>query len=324
MALEWWVSNIAAQFPMSICLCIIVIIITPDDDSFAQYVAWASGDKKVQYPPSWDPKAKAYTTAGSFDEFAVYGNRFYNDESIREKIDQMYKDNIKTIISRRNTVNGALYREDPAILAWELCNEPQYPPAWWVDDVAGYIRGLGVSQLITTGIEAKYDLQDFQNAHTSSHIDFTTSHFWCENWGIYDPEDKTNSSLEKTQKAVSEFMRKVTSWSQELGKPHIMEEFGMARDAHLGPKYSEKTSTTHRDAYFSTIFRVTEELAMQSKISGTAFWAWGGQATESATENQYGVKHIGDPPHETPFWYSVLSSDESTKDIIKTHSSRFL
>lgn len=124
--------------------------------------------------------------------------------------------------------------------------------------------------------------------------------------------------------AVSEFMHKVTSWSQELGKPHIMEEFGMARDAHLGPKYSEKTSTAHRDEYFSSIYQVAEELSVQGKISGTAFWAWGGQATELAHANQYGVKHIGDPPHETPFWYSVLSSDNSTKDIIKGHASRFV
>ncbi|KAI8579925.1 hypothetical protein K450DRAFT_174240 [Umbelopsis ramanniana AG] len=291
---------------------------------FAQYVAWASDDKEVQYPPSWDPVAKAYTTAGSFDDFAKYGCRFYNDETIRGKIDTMFKDNIKTIVSRRNTINGTLYSEDSSILAWELCNEPQFPPAWWVDDVAGYIRNLGVSQLITSGIETKYDHVDFTNSHASSNIDFCTSHFWCENWEIYDPEDKTTASLEKTKQAVTEFIHKVTNWAQELGKPHIMEEFGMARDAHLGAKYSEKTTTTHRDEYFATIFKVAEELAEQGKMTGTSFWAWGGQASESAEPNQYGVKHIGDPPHETPFWYSVLSSDTTTKDIIKSHAERML
>ncbi|CAM0137410.1 hypothetical protein VKS41_003230 [Umbelopsis sp. WA50703] len=291
---------------------------------FSQYVAWVTGDKNIQYPPSWDPEAKAYTTSGSFDEFVGYGNRFYNDESIRGKVDQIFKANLDTIINRRNTINGVLYSQDPAILAWELCNEPQFPPAWWVDDNAGYIHKLGVSQLITTGIEAKYDQQDFNNAHASSHIDFCTSHFWCENWEIYDPQDRTGQSLEKTKLAVTEFMHKLSAWSQELDKPHIMEEFGMARDAHLGEKYSEKTSTTHRDEYFSTIYKVVEQLGAEGKISGTSFWAWGGQATESAQANNYGVKHNGDPPHETPFWYSVLSSDDSTKEVLKAHVHRFL
>ncbi|KAG2181191.1 hypothetical protein INT43_008773 [Umbelopsis isabellina] len=291
---------------------------------FSQYVAWVTGDKTIPYPPSWDLKTKAYTTSGSNDDFVAYGNRFYTDESIRGKIDAIYKANIDTIINRRNTITGLVYSQDPAILAWELCNEPQFPPAWWVDDIAGHIRKAGVSQLITTGIETKYHQQDFNNAHASSHIDFCTSHFWCENWDIYDPQDKTDQSLEKTKLAVTEFMQKVTAWSQELGKPHIMEEFGMARDAHLGEKYSEKTSTTRRDGYFSTIFKVAEQLGAEGKISGTAIWAWGGQATASAQANQYGVKHIGDPPHEAPFWYSVLSSDESTKEVLKTHAHQFL
>lgn len=321
VALERWVGSIIQV--SSIVLCFSTHLPSASS-SFAQYVAWVTGDKTIPYPPSWDLETETYTTSGSFDEFADYGNRFYTDESIRGKIDEIYKANIETIINRRNTINGVIYSQDPAILAWELCNEPQFPPAWWVDDIAGHIRKLGVSQLITTGIETKYHQQDFNNAHASSHIDFCTSHFWCENWEIYDPQDKTDKSIERTKLAVTEFMQKVTAWSQELGKPHIMEEFGMARDAHLGEKYSEKTSTTHRDEYFSTIFKVAEQLGAEGKISGTSFWAWGGQATASAQANKYGVKHIGDPPHEAPFWYSVLSSDDSTKEVLKTHAHQFL
>ncbi|GAB5037588.1 beta-mannanase [Nannochloropsis oceanica] len=39
---------------------------------------------------------------------------------------------IRAVVGRRNTINGALYREDPTILAWETGNELDCPSAWTI------------------------------------------------------------------------------------------------------------------------------------------------------------------------------------------------
>jgi mannan endo-1,4-beta-mannosidase len=49
-------------------------------------------------------------------------------------------------------------------------------------------------------------------------------------------------------------------------------------------------------------------------IGGDNFWAWGGA---SCPRDNW----VGDPPHETPGWYSVYDSDESTLRIIASHAS---
>ena len=41
------------------------------------------------------------------------------------KVKQLYKDNVKALTSRVNTINGRKYSEDPTIFAWDLINEPR-------------------------------------------------------------------------------------------------------------------------------------------------------------------------------------------------------
>ncbi|KDD72716.1 hypothetical protein H632_c2982p0, partial [Helicosporidium sp. ATCC 50920] len=45
---------------------------------------------------------------------------FYTDRQVK----QDFKDYINMLVSRRNTVTGVTYRDDPTIFAWELANEP--------------------------------------------------------------------------------------------------------------------------------------------------------------------------------------------------------
>jgi len=44
------------------------------------------------------------------------------------------------------------------------------------------------------------------------------------------------------------------------------------------------------------------------------FWAWGGASRP-------GDGWLGNPPHETPGWYSVYNTDESTIRIISAHAT---
>lgn len=40
-------------------------------------------------------------------------------------VKQLYKDNVKALTGRVNTINGRKYSEDPTIFAWDLINEPR-------------------------------------------------------------------------------------------------------------------------------------------------------------------------------------------------------
>lgn len=48
---------------------------------------------------------------------------FFTDPVIRG----WYTNNVKTIVTRRNSLTGIEYRDDPAIFGWELINEPHVP-----------------------------------------------------------------------------------------------------------------------------------------------------------------------------------------------------
>jgi hypothetical protein len=56
-----------------------------------------------------------------------------NDTSITHLTQGWFKDHIKTVINRVNTISGVAYKDDPTIMTWELSNEPQDPPLSWSD-----------------------------------------------------------------------------------------------------------------------------------------------------------------------------------------------
>lgn len=80
-----------------------------------------------------------------------------------ETLSRAFKKRIEMFITRKNTVNGREYREDPTILAWVICDEPvsgsqNYPEApdvtvlelqAWLEETASYIEYLDSNHLIT-------------------------------------------------------------------------------------------------------------------------------------------------------------------------------
>ncbi len=225
---------------------------------FAQYVSWANGNEQYSYPPSWNFTAAPqrsgapgrgwgnYTTTGSFNDYATYGNRIYTDENAEE----MFKAHIKKVINRRNTVNGRLYKDDATIMTWQLANEPQpanqqnllgpyklqYAPnpsdplLPWIDRISTYIRSLAPHQLISTGFEGKQGEWYWKAVHTPKNIDYGTVHCWVQNWEVYDMLNSSRANLQQAKDFATEFIGNASHWGHQIGKPVFLEEFGMARD----------------------------------------------------------------------------------------------
>lgn len=169
-------------------------------------------------------------------------------------------------------------------------------PDGWYEDISNIIREGSPKQLINPGVESKIDEVDFLNAHNHKNIDYCTCHLWVENWGIYNASNA--SSLADAQSYAVSYINSRSDWAMNISKPIVMEEFGMARDAWKKPggeayKFDTKTTITHKDAYYTSIFRQVESLIANKSFTGTNFWAYAGLGRPAATPNKFNMTWLG-------------------------------
>ncbi|GES74068.1 glycoside hydrolase family 5 protein [Rhizophagus clarus] len=284
---------------------------------FAQYVNWADPSKPIPYP-----------VPGDYLSFELYAARFYSDSSIYSKTQSYYLAHIKSIITRKNTITGQIYKNDPNIFAWELANEPQAIRVEndshdiifkWIDDTAKFIKELDKNHLVSTGAEGKNGEEWFITMHKSPHIDFTSAHIWVENWGYYNSDNPSLENYQKAETFMLSFIQNVSDWSTQINKPLLVGEYGMARDAWSGEsKYSPLATVINRTKYFTSLANKVFELEKQKACTGHVFWAFAGIARPSDPPPTW----IGDPPHEPPGWYSIYDSDEKTLNVFSEHAKQ--
>ena len=285
---------------------------------FSQYVRWVTGE---EIP---DPD-KPTMGGGDWHAFMQSAARFYQTSRAVE----LYRGYITQLIHRRNTINGRIYRDDPAIMTWELANEPRPcadeksmekdVPVFcdWVDSTARFIREQDANHLICTGSEGimgslqKPDV--FIAAHKTSAIDYLTVHVWPKNWGwIKTPELSPEFEIpaEKSRAHVETHNKIATD---TLKKPLVLEEFGFPRDHE---KYSPDSPTLARDEFYRRMFKlVTDSCEAGRALQAANFWAWGGEGRASAEKNS-AAQFVGDPFCEPQGWNSVFDTDASTQRII--------
>ena len=262
-----------------------------------QYVSWHE-KTPIPYP-------------GDYGIFIAYVGKFYSCEACQT----WYRDHIETIINHTNPYTGLTYRDDPTIFSWELANEPRRYPIKWINNTAAYIKSLDPNHMVTTGVEGTPpgESQNFIETHKGPDIDYATIHIWPQNWGWYDPR---NPDSYATGEANSiRYFQKHAVEAATLGKPLVLEEFGLARDWDpLQDIYNPNSSTTYRDKFYTAMFgQVAYAISIGEPAAGANFWAWAGTARP-------GYPWIGDPPHETPGWYSVYDTDSTTLEIISEYA----
>ncbi|MCK4639807.1 MAG: cellulase family glycosylhydrolase [Candidatus Marinimicrobia bacterium] len=99
---------------------------------------------------------------------------FWTDAQLRED----FKQTIDYILNRKNTLTGTQYKDNKAILAWELGNELRDAPAAWVSEMAAYIKSIDKNHLVNDGIQYHHinaDIIDDPN------IDVLSTHHYERN-----------------------------------------------------------------------------------------------------------------------------------------------
>lgn len=242
----------------------------PDGLERLDYVVYRAGQLKLRLII---PLVNNWKAFGGIDQYVkwrggTYHDEFYTDTTIRG----WYQDWIAHLLNRVNSYTGVAYKDDPAIMAWELANEPRckgdtYPASpscstetllAWVDHMSTFIKSVDPKHLVATGDEGFYCMSgQFDWTMNCSEgvdalafaalpaIDWVSLHLYPDNW-------------QKSPEWGTQWIEQHLKDARGLGKPAIVGEFGL-KDA-AGDKatrdriYAEWTAAIERNGGAGSMF----------------------------------------------------------------------
>lgn len=288
----------------------------PWSGGMAQYLKWSGGIDSILYPSE---KANSW---------GVYMNQaalFYSNKKAKD----IYTTAITKLIFRQNTLTKTYYKNDPTIMAWQLCNEPramnnQKDYLSWIKNTSDYIKSLDSNHLISIGSEgytpASVNNNAFEEIHNYKSIDYAVAHVWVQNWEWYNPKQH-DSTIAKAKQEAKDYIYNHVQVAKKLNKPFVLEEFGIARDSG---SFSPNSKTANRDDFYNFVFQEIYDHCYNGNASGVNFWAFAGVGRPKNIGKMWkvGDDFIGDPPHEEQGWYSVYDKDASTIQVIKLFANK--
>src|SRR6476646_705983 len=155
---------------------------------------------------------------------------FYTNDETR----RLYREHLEKLATRRNTVTGVIYRDDPNILGWELMNEAQaVTNRWqerraWIAEMSAYLKSLDPNHLITPGewgFRTAAERREWLADHLLPHIDYCDVH----HYPLPDKDVYVDSPT-----ALREFINNRAAAAFSIKKPLVFGEFGMGVEGHLG------------------------------------------------------------------------------------------
>ncbi|MCM2678699.1 glycoside hydrolase 5 family protein [Echinimonas agarilytica] len=288
---------------------------------FAQYLEWNG------YGPIPSPFLPPY----DWEKFQNYTEQFPECEPCMAAFER----HTRFIIGRTNSVTGIPYTDDPAIMSWQLANEPRVRNphheavfSAWLNRSVDLIQSLDPNHLISTGAEGEAgtykenpdaagtygDIEVFERVHANPNIDYLTIHVWPKNWSWYDP----NNEVESTQLAINnakDYIARHLIVAKQQKRPVVLSEFGFPRNQE---SLSRDSDVTYRNLFYQGVF--SELLSTDDRtFAGVNIWGFGGEAKAVAAPNgkwMPGDDFSGDPPQEPQGLNSVFSSDTSTLELI--------
>jgi mannan endo-1,4-beta-mannosidase len=262
-----------------------------------------------------------------WSETGMYTSKFYDCENCMAD----YLKQVKYVIGHTNSITNKKYKNDPAIMAWEIANEPRpmRPSAVnsykkFISNTALFIKNLDPNHLVTTGTEGYMstdNMQLYKEIHDDKNIDYLTIHIWPKNWSWFRGKNIAGGMDSIISKTIN-YLHQHETVARELNKPLVIEEFGLPRDHH---SYDIDSPTTYRDIYYGKILNQWLKSKRENGIlAGVNFWAYGGIAKPIKGQIMWkeGDEYMGDPPMEEQGLNTVFNSDKSTWSLIDSFSQK--
>ena len=220
-----------------------------------------------------------------------------------QECQSIFKDYISMLLNRVNTVTGVAYKDEPAIMLWEIGNELRNPNGSaeelrdWYQDIAKYIKSIDSNHLVATGEEGFDDssLGDFNNNGTFVHPDYTSEDY--SNTYVLRANQGTSYVLntqipeidvasahwypdvfgfgvqldEDLNTAQDAWLRDHQNIAQDVGKPFILGEYGLPRWG------SEDVLTNYTDIWnYAEEIEIAGDLLWQLTADYVKCWEFGG------------------------------------------------
>ncbi|KAL6781917.1 hypothetical protein ACKKBF_B09950 [Auxenochlorella protothecoides x Auxenochlorella symbiontica] len=203
-----------------------------------------------------------------------------------------FQEHMQFMAERVNSVNGRVYKEDPAIFSWNLMNEPRYfdnntacqsqtgtctnAMQKWIEVSAAALKAADPNHLVAIGSEGfwgtnspKLDQnpsngdwaaqtgQNFVENTQAKGIDYAAIHVWPDNWNV-------------PTSYLTEWVTQHMEDARTLGVPLVVEEFGKNVTGH-----TEQELAKARNPVFQAIFDLLEEsIANDDVLKGAQYWMW--------------------------------------------------
>lgn len=239
------------------------------------------------------------------------GGQYHDDFYRLPIIKKHFKRYIKEIVTR--------YKDSPAIMAWELANEPRCGAdatrnlprsehcgpellSSWIEEMSQYIKSLDPDHLLTWGGEGTFngesddwayngaDGGDFDHEISLDSIDFGTFHSYPDWWS-------------KSVEWSNQWIRDHAESGRNAGKPVVHEEYGW-----LTPEKRMEYLGTVRNESRVEVIGHWQDIMIEENMAGDMYWQFG------YSGYSYGRNHNDG--------FTVYLDDEEAQTLVYEHAAK--
>ncbi|CAA7056210.1 unnamed protein product [Microthlaspi erraticum] len=249
------------------------------------FVVFEAGRYKIKLIISLVNNFEDYGGKRKYVEWAGLSepDEFYTNSGVK----QFYKNHVKTMLTRKNTITGRIYKDDPTIFSWELINEPRCNDSTgstilqnWIKEMATYVKSIDSNHLVEIGLEGFYGESkpertvynpggitslgtDFISNNQIPEIDFATIHIYPDSWLPLQSSSRTEEQDAFVDKWIGAHIEDCDSI---IKKPLLITEFGKSSKF---PGFSLEK----RNKFFKRVYDVIYDSARTGgSCTGGVFW----------------------------------------------------